>query len=472
MATSVRDRIQHAAAVLCGPRGSVSAQARKDRCSRQTVYDHAAQVRAAVSQQSPRGPSHDECLQTIAELRREVAELRCRLAHALVLDKPRRKRLTAEAAAMGLSTGQITELFRLLLTDQPEGTSTRAPSRATVGRWVRAAAVRASKVLRVLDAVTQQRPRVLCVDELFFHGCPVLIGVDPLSLTVGLCQRAKDRTAQTWVAAVRPFAHLELAVADAGTGVQAGLKDLSEERAAGRDPSLTVGLDVFHTEREARKLLAGLWRRCEKAWRSAEALEARALEPPRRRKRPRQRGTRGRNTVKKAWRHVGQALADYDQYEAAWRRAKAALGRFRPDGRLNDRASAQSEIRAACKKMPHKRWAHLRSLLQDERTLAFLDRMHHQLADAAPRPELREALAELWRLERTGGRGAEILAVVQCRICACLSPNWRTAYARVSAVLAEAVAASSAVECVNAVLRMHQSRHRSVTQELLDLKRL
>jgi hypothetical protein len=143
-------------------------------------------------------------LRSIAELRREVAEPREQLADAVVLDKSRRKRLTAEAAAMGLSTGQITELFRLLLADQPARLSNSAPSRATVGRWVRAAAIRASKVLRALDDITHQRPRALCVDEVLFHGRPVLVGVDPLSLTVGLCRRAEDRTAPTWVAAVRP----------------------------------------------------------------------------------------------------------------------------------------------------------------------------------------------------------------------------------------------------------------------------
>ena len=39
-------------------------------------------------------------------------------------------------------------------------------------------------------------------------------------------------------------------------------------------------------------------------------------------------------------------------------------------------------------------------------------------------------------------------------------------------MLRQAVRASSAVECMNSVLRMHQSRHRTVTQGLLDLKRL
>ena len=39
-------------------------------------------------------------------------------------------------------------------------------------------------------------------------------------------------------------------------------------------------------------------------------------------------------------------------------------------------------------------------------------------------------------------------------------------------MLSQTVRASSAVECMNSVLRMHQSRHRTVTQGMLDLKRL
>ena len=49
---------------------------------------------------------------------------------------------------------------------------------------------------------------------------------------------------------------------------------------------------------------------------------------------------------------------------------------------------------------------------------------------------------------------------------------WRESYVAVSRVLRGTVRASSAVECMNSVLRMHQSRHRTVSQGLLDLKRL
>jgi hypothetical protein len=38
--------------------------------------------------------------------------------------------------------------------------------------------------------------------------------------------------------------------------------------------------------------------------------------------------------------------------------------------------------------------------------------------------------------------------------------------------LSQTVRASSAVECMNSVLHMHQSRHRTLTQGMLDLKRL
>src|SRR5262249_33433217 len=61
---------------------------------------------------------------------------------------------------------------------------------------------------------------------------------------------------------------------------------------------------------------------------------------------------------------------------------------------------------------------------------------------------------------------------VQRAICGQLAADWEASYARVGAVLGGVVRASSCVECVNSILRMHQGRHRTVTQPLLDLKRL
>jgi hypothetical protein len=52
------------------------------------------------------------------------------------------------------------------------------------------------------------------------------------------------------------------------------------------------------------------------------------------------------------------------------------------------------------------------------------------------------------------------------------SPQWRDQAASVHRVLRGVWRASSLVECVNSVARMQQSRHRKMTQGLLDLKRL
>src|SRR5207253_10375742 len=54
---SVLDWIGNAAAQLLGRHGAVSDQANQVACSRQTVYDHAAKVEAAVRAAQRPGPS-------------------------------------------------------------------------------------------------------------------------------------------------------------------------------------------------------------------------------------------------------------------------------------------------------------------------------------------------------------------------------------------------------------------------------
>jgi hypothetical protein len=82
-----------------------------------------------------------------------------------------------------------------------------------------------------------------------------------------------------------------------------------------------------------------------------------------------------------------------------------------------------------------------------------------------------------WRaqLERTHGTlqtPATPFVVVEQLLGQRLSPDWPQAYARVEHILTHAVRASSAVECMNSVLRMPQARHRHVSQGMLDRKRL
>jgi hypothetical protein len=167
--------------------------------------------------------------------------------------------------------------------------------------------------------------------------------------------------------------------------------------------------------------------------------------------------------------------------EAAWERAHAALGLFRPDGQLNDRGWAEAQIGSALPGLSGREWSKVRGLLQAETALTFLDRLHRQLEAAVPAAELREELVYLWWLRRQRPRSSVVGAtvgaghvahLVQQVVCQKRDANWSVSYRAVAQVLRQAVRASSAVECMNSVLRMHQGRHRTLNQGLLDLKRL
>ena len=116
----------------------------------------------------------------------------------------------------------------------------------------------------------------------------------------------------------------------------------------------------------------------------------------------------------------------------------------------------------------------MRNFLNDARSLTFLDRMHRRLESAEPRREWRAAMAWRWWLRHHRPAPSDpVMAAVQTvgRERPLTEPE-QASYDRVSAVLEDTVRASSAVECLNSVLRMQQSRHKRMTQPMLDLKRL
>jgi hypothetical protein len=70
-----RGWIANAAARFSGSRGSVTTQAQQANCSRQTVYDHAQKVEAAVEAEHGGGPTYEELTRENAALRRENTQL-------------------------------------------------------------------------------------------------------------------------------------------------------------------------------------------------------------------------------------------------------------------------------------------------------------------------------------------------------------------------------------------------------------
>ncbi len=113
--------------------------------------------------------------------------------------------------------------------------------------------------------------------------------------------------------------------------------------------------------------------------------------------------------------------------------------------------------------------------------MTFLDRLHEKREEAEPDPQRRAALVALWRWRREsvkpdsqakGGAVQEVSELLVEVVKKQLGKGWLASYRRVSAALKGVLRASSAVECVNSVVRMHQARHRNLSQPMRDLKRL
>jgi hypothetical protein len=289
--------------------------------------------------------------------------------------------------------------------------------------------------------------------------------------------KAEDRQGSTWFGVLRPWAALRYVVSDAGTGLQAGIARLREHRRQTGSVPLEQGLDVFPTKQEARRVLGQLWSRVERLWGQAEAA-GRAVAQAQR------QGRDARGPARRAhaaWERAGAAFRRHEEGEAAWRRAEPALDLFRPDGQLNDRSWARAQVAAALPGLSGSEWSKVRGFLQAEESFTSLDRLHGQWDELPLAIESRSALVGLWWLRRQRPRDSsptamggyrQVAPLVQQVLCQRLDPTWRESYRRVAAVLGRAVRASSAVECMDSVSRMHQSRHRTLNQGMLDLKRL
>lgn len=467
--------IGNAAAVLCGKHGAVTQQARQAGCSRQAAYHHARRVQQTVADERDGTPSRAALLEQVQQLQEENRQLWQALEPTIDFPKPKQQQFAVSAAALGLSDRQIATLLGVLL-------GARAPSRATVGRWVLRWADRAGRLLHLLDRLCQGLVVRLCLDEIFCRAQPLLVAVEPHSMACVLAQRAADRSGPTWAAVLQPWSALRQVVSDAGTGLRKGLQLYQQQRAeAGPPPPLEEGLDLFHTCQEAQRILRQVWLAAEEVWQRWD-VKQRAFDRLRRRGvsclSPEYR--RAARQAEKAHSKAKQVLAQAERQEHAWQRARAAFELVRPDGTLNDRAAAAADIAAALPDLAGARWAKVRRFLEDERSLTFLDQLQREVVAAEPRAEVRAALVQLWQVRQqqrraAGGAGAGALAVavaVQEGVCQQLAADALAGYGRVARVLREVVRASSVVECMNSVWRMHQARHRGLSQALLDLKRL
>jgi hypothetical protein len=468
---SFPQRIACAAATLFGRYGTVTRLAQEYGLCRQSVYRQSDAVRDDLEAQTYR----QENLRLRQQL--EQAQACCddwqrRLNDAVVLDPDRQAEFAATAQAVGVSLPVARRLLYVVLRE-------RTPSVAKLGRWTKAAAQRAAALLPVLDEHTRPRVRQAVPDEIFVRRQPILMVVEPDSLCWVSGRRVQRRDGVTWAEEFSQLPALEQVTKDGGSGLANGLRQANARRQQeGRTPAVEQD-DHFHVLREGQRGLrisAGQANRAvDRAWK--------ADKKERRRCRGRRAGKRTghASVVALRWRQAEAAYQRWCRQEQAWQQVTSAFTLFDACGQLQTRAQAEATVAVALPVLTGQHWDKTRAALTRPGLWTYLDRAYQQLAALPVPAELRQAALRLEgarrRPEATAGEGAAAAALrgmvlVASVVLSLAGAEGTAAVAAVRALLAGVWRASSSVEGINSVLRMQQSRHRRLTQGLLDLKRL
>jgi len=306
-----------------------------------------------------------------------------------------------------------------------------------VGRWVQAAAAQASRLLVVLDLACQARIRVLCLDEIFLHRAPVLMAIEPHSMAWMAGQRGPDRRGERWRAVLTNWPCLEHVIADGGQGLARGVKLAHAARGAQGEAAepisrqaMTMGLDVFHTQRALERVIQRQWKHAERQLEAASQADAKVERYKRQGREP--RGVSG--VAGRAWRKAERLCDQAGNAQEAVQQITAALSWFDAQGQLSCRQTAQAQLDEASQQLQGECGSKVKRLLSDERTLNHGDRLHAHLTAAVSEPVLRDALTRLWyvndQLQQVQGDAClrlRQLVVIEQVLCERLCPQWQWA---------------------------------------------
>ena len=454
--------------VYFGVYGDVTRQARERDVSRQKLYREAAQAATLLEGTTQR--AQVESLQKqVQQLQQRVASLETDLSQAVVIDDDRMARFAAEAQAEGVSLPIVQGWLKRLLPG-------RAPSVAKLGRWTHETAAHVSTLLPVLDEFARARAKQVAADEIYVKA-PVLMVVEPDSMCWLAGSLTTQVTGEVWVGQFVAYPALEQVTRDAGTGLGKGVALLNEQRAKQKWTPVAAQLDPFHTVREGNRGQRQGDLRLHQAFTKAEKAQQEHDHN-------RQQGQHvpGQGTkVSYLWKHAEAIMDQVMHTEKAGQQTQEALRLFTPAGELNSRAQAEAVLAQTLPELPDADFAKAKRLLSKPQTLTYLDEVQRKLAALPGSTEVKEAAVraeglrrhpELLEGEGVSARTLRGVLLVCGVILSKAGEEGSTMTKAVRHIFRNTWRASSLVEGINSVLRMHQARHRKLTQGLLDLKRL
>jgi hypothetical protein len=374
------------------------------------------------------------------------------------------------AQAEGVSLPVARRLLAVLLADD-------TPSVAQLGRFSRQAALRAAPLLEVFDDLARPRVRQGAADEIFFGAKPALMVVEPESLCWLSGRISPSRDGEQWARELQQLPNLEHLVRDGARGIENGLCRVNAKRQARQEKPVTDQLDHFHTLREGRRALRKTQAKAEKAWTAAEAADKKQE-----RQRRQIKAESGYATVAVlAWRKAEQAFHQWESDEAVFEQIRLALQPFTAEGGLNSRQQAEQRVAQLSARLSGEQWGKFGRALARPESYGYLDRLQAKVETLPVSAPVREAVVASEGIRQKPGlvtgegerqgvmRG---LLVVYGVLIASAGQAGQQAVALLREALQSVGRASSCVEGLNSVVRMQQSRHRKMTQGLLDLKRL
>jgi hypothetical protein len=462
---AAQQRIASAYAVFHGRYGDVRHYAQQRGACRQWVYRQAAWVQEVRTHQAA---ELERLRAQVRQLEQRPAEVEQRLARAAVIDPDKQAEVATAGQARGVTLRDCRELLEVLIPGQ-------VLSVATLGRRTQAAGARAGPLLEVLDEAARQRVCEVAADEIYVKD-PVLMLAEPESLCWPGGRLSAEVSGAAGERELAALPQLEQVLRDGGTGLEKGVALVNAQRPARGPEGVVDQGDHFHAwrggsvglrqaEMQARQTLAAA-EAAPKAW-AACARQGRAQTGP---------------AVRAgfAWERAAKALDDWQAQQQAWHQTKEALPLFTPTGELNTRARAEAVLAEALPPLPASAFAKTKRQLQKPEMLNYLGRVGRKVA-ALPLPREVKAAA-VWqeglRCRPEARQGASPQAAVLRGILLLGAVVLSTADEGGRAVTAmrdlcrRAYRASSLVEGINSVLRMHQAGHRQLTQGLLDLQRL
>jgi len=346
---------------------------------------------------------------------------------------------------------------------------------ATLGRATKAAGQKAGQMLAVCDDWAREQVRDAAADEIYVTD-PVLMVVEQESLCWLTGRLSGVVNGEQWAGEFRQLPNLEQVARDGGRCLQNGVALVNAERQARQQTQVVDQGDHFHALRSGGVGLRKDEMQTSRAMAEADVAQQKLAEC-------RRQGTSERIptiNANAAWQRAEKAMDTWRTRERLWLKTKEALHLFTPAGELNTREQVEAVLAETLPQLPDA-FAKAKRQLQKPEMLNFLDQVQQRLKalefpDAMKQAAVRQAglrrRPEL--LEGAGTKAAALRGVllVCTVILAKAGEVGQQAQAAVQDIIRRAYRASSLVECINSVVRMHQGRHRKMTQSLLDLKRL